>query len=112
MDKSWKQAEAKKKVDGMIGLPNVKLRKGVARSGGALTGWVDYNYKLIRDEDRRWTLYVEWVDTDGDGFRVILPHELVEAVRRGSDSIIKQALRDRAQAAATTRANRQKGEQQ
>ena len=40
MDKSWKQAEAKKKVDGMIGLPNVKLRKGVARSGGALTGWV------------------------------------------------------------------------
>ncbi|MDD5547032.1 MAG: hypothetical protein PHO67_07780 [Candidatus Omnitrophica bacterium] len=106
----WKQAEAKKRVDSMIGLPNVKLRKGVARSGGALTGWVDYNYKILRDADRRWTMYVEWVDMEGEGFRIILPHELVEAVRRATDSIMKQALRDRAQAAATTRANKQKEE--
>lgn len=106
---NWKEMEAKKKVDGMIGLPNVKLRKGVARSGGALTGWIDYNYKLIRDADRRWTLYVEWVDMDGQGFRVILPHELVEAVRRGTDSIIKQALRERGQAAAVTRFKKKQG---
>ena len=111
-DSNWKQKEAKKRVDGMIGLPNVKLRKGVARSGGALTGWVDYNYKIIRDDDKRWTLYVEWVDADGEGFRVILPHELVEAVRRGTDSIIKQALRERAQAAAATRSNKSKEEKQ
>lgn len=109
MDKNWKLAEAKKKIDGMVGLPNVKMRKGVARSGGALTGWTDYNYKLMRDEARRWTLYIEWVDTDGEGNRVVLPHELVEAIRRASDNLITQALKERGQAAAATRSKKQQG---
>ena len=87
----------------------MKLRKGVARNGSPITGITDYNWKLLRGKDRRWTLYVEWVDPDGQGFRVVLPHELVEAVRRGVDSIITQALKERAQTAAKTRVKKQQG---
>ena len=107
MDTNFKLQEAKRRVDAMIGLPNVKLRKGVARNGNSLTGYTDYNYKVLRDEDKRWTLYVEWVDSDGAGFRVVLPHELVEAIRRATDAIITLALKERGQAAAKTRKQKQ-----
>ena len=103
MDNQAKLAEAKRKCDMMIGLPGVALRKGVARHGDPLTGFVDYNYKLFRDDGRRWTLYVEWVDPDGEGYRIVLPHEVVEAVLKKADAIIAQARKDRAQRAADTR---------
>lgn len=74
MNNQQKLELAKRKVDSMIGLPNVMLRKGVARNGDALTGFTDYNYKLLRDEDRHWLFYCEWVDLEGEGFRIVLPH--------------------------------------
>jgi hypothetical protein len=103
MDNQTKLALAKQKVDSMIGLPEVMLRKGVARSGNNLTGFTDYNYKLLRDEDRHWLFYAEWVDIDGEGYRVILPHPVVEAILRGTGSIIKQSRKEGGKKAAQNR---------
>ncbi len=47
-----KLQDVKRKVDSMIGLPGMQLRKGAARSGNPLTGYVDYNYKLFRGGDQ------------------------------------------------------------
>jgi hypothetical protein len=104
MNNEEKLREAKKKIDAMSGLPNMALRKGVARNGDPLTGFVDYNWKLLRDkETRRYTAYVEWVDLDGEGFRVVLPHEVCSALFRGNDSLMELARKERARTAAETR---------
>ena len=103
MDTNTKLLEAKRRVDGMMGLPGVALRKGVARAGNPISGYTEYNYKLLRDEDRRWLYYCEWVDPDGEGYRVILPHEAVAGLLRAHDSIIAQARKERAQNAVRTR---------
>lgn len=104
MNEQEKLLAAKQKVDSMIGLPNMMLRKGVARSGNSLTGYVDYNYKLLRDkEDNRYLAYIEWVDLDGSGNRVVLPHEVVLAVLRANESLIKQSRKEGARKASETR---------
>ena len=101
------QGEVKKSFDFLINTPGM-LRKGVARHGDALRGFVDYNIKLFRSDDRHWTLYLEWVDLKGDGHRVVLPHEVVQATLQRSQSIIAQARRERAQHGADTRRRNQK----
>lgn len=99
-----KIAQAKRKVDSLIGLPNMLLRKGTARVGDSLTGIVDYNYKLIRDRDsNRYLAYMEWVDLDGEGNRVVLPHEVVTALFRANESLIKQSRKEGAKKASATR---------
>jgi len=104
MNNEQKLTEAKKKVDSLIGLPNTMLRKGVARVGDPLTGIVDYNYKLLRDkEDSRYLGYIEWVDLDGTGNRVVLPHEVICALFRANDSLIKQSCKEGAKKASETR---------
>lgn len=85
-----------------------KLRRGVARHGDGLRGFTDYNLKLHRsDDDKRWTLFVEWVDLDGEGHRVVFPHEVVAGVLQRANSIIAQCRSERAKNAALTR--KQKG---
>jgi hypothetical protein len=104
MNNEQKLAEAKKRVDSLIGLPNTMLRKGVARAGDPLTGIVDYNYKLLRDkDDGRYLAYIEWVDLDGSGNRVVLPHEVVTAILRANESLIKQSRKEGARKAVETR---------
>lgn len=103
MDTQWKLAQAKQRVDSMIGLPGVMLRKGVARSGNSITGITDYNWKLLRDDERRFLYYCEWVDPDGEGHRVVLPHEAVVSLFRGRDSIMQQARKQRSSKAVQTR---------
>jgi hypothetical protein len=99
-----KLLEAKRQFDSLIGLPNSMLRKGVARVGDPLTGIIDYNYKVLRDkESGRYKVYLEWVDLDGSGNRVVLPHEVIIAILRANDSLIKQSRKEGAKKGAETR---------
>ncbi len=102
-DHETKLSDAKARFDRLTDLPGIMLRKGVARHGNPLLGFVDYNFKLLRDSDRQWTLYCEWVDQDGEGHRVVLPNEVIEGVLQRAASIIAQARKDRAQRGADTR---------
>ena len=99
--------ETKRAFDFLATTPG-KLRRGVARHG-TLMGFEDYNLKLFRSDDRQWTLYLEWVDLQGEGHRVILPHEVVQGVLQRANSIIAECRRDRAQRGARTRRDRQNG---
>lgn len=110
-DYETKLSRDKQKFDALVGLPGVMLRRGVARHGNPLLGIVDYNYKLLRDADREWTLYIEWVDLDGEGHRVVFPHEVVQGVLQRASSIIAQSRKERAQrGAAARRRKQQEGE--
>jgi hypothetical protein len=102
MPRLTKYGEVKRGFDFLITTPG-KLRRGVARHGDALRGFTDYNLKLFRGDDKRWALYLEWVDMDGEGHRVVLPHEVVAGVLQRANSIIAQCRRERAQRAALTR---------
>jgi len=106
-DYETKLSQTKRKFDALVGLPGMMLRKGVARHGDPLQGFVDYNFKLLRDADREWTLYVEWVDPDGEGHRVVLPHEAVQGILQRASSIIAQARKERSQRGAAARRRKQ-----
>ena len=101
-----KTGEVKRGFDFLITTPGM-LRRGVARHGDGLRGFVDYNLKLFRGDDRKWALYLEWVDLDGEGHRVVLPHEVVQGVLQRANSIIAQARKERAQRGAETRRRNQ-----
>lgn len=103
MANNIKLEQTKWKVDSMIGLPSVMLRKGTVRTGDPIMGFVDYNYKLLRDEDGRFIFYTEWVDTDGEGNRVAMPHGVVVAMIRAYESLMAQARKNRAVKGAETR---------
>lgn len=94
--------EVKRSFDFLITTPG-KLRRGVARNGDSLLGFVDYNIKLFRSDERKWSLYVEWVDLEGEGHRIVLPHEVVQATLQRANSIIAECRRDRAKTGAETR---------
>ncbi len=98
-----KTGEVKRSFDFLITTPG-KIRKGTARHGDSLLGFVDYNIKLFRsDQERKWSLYVEWVDIEGEGHRIVLPHAVVQGVLQRANSIIAECRRDRAQRGADTR---------
>jgi len=97
-----KTGEVKRSFDFLITTPG-KLRRGTARHGDSLLGFVDYNIKLFRSDERKWGLYVEWVDMEGEGHRIVLPHEVVQGVLQRANSIIAECRRDRAQRGADTR---------
>lgn len=98
-----KQGEVKRSFDFLIATPG-KIRKGTARHGDSLLGFVDYNIKLFRsEEERKWSLYVEWVDLEGEGHRIVLPHAVVQGTLQRANSIIAECRRDRAQRGANTR---------
>lgn len=106
MPKLPKYGEVKRGFDFLITTPG-KLRKGVARHGDSLTGFTDYNIKLFRSDERRWTLYLEWVDLDGEGHRLVLPHEVVQGILQRANSIIAECRRDRARHGVQTRKQKQ-----
>jgi len=97
-----KYGMVKRSFDFLITTPG-KLRRGVARHGNALEGFVDYNIKLFRSVDREWALYLEWVDLDGEGHRLVLPHAVVNGIVQRAESIMAECRRDRAATAARTR---------
>ena len=103
-----KQGTVKRSFDFLITTPG-KIRKGVARHGDSLLGFVDYNIKLFRSDERKWSLYVEWVDMEGEGHRVVFPHEVMQGVLQRANSIIAECRRDRAQRGADTRKLKVKG---
>lgn len=105
-----KSGEVKKAFDFLITTPG-KVRKGVARHGDGFRGYTDYNIKLFRSDERTWSLYLEWVDLDGEGHRIVIPHEVVQGVLQRANSIIAECRWDGAQRGATTRkANKEKQE--
>jgi hypothetical protein len=97
-----KYGEVKRGFDFLITTPG-KLRKGTVRHGDGLRGFTDYVLRLFRGDDRQWTLYLEWVDLDGEGHRIVLPHAVVQGVLQRANSIIAECRRDRAQHGAQTR---------
>jgi len=102
-----KHGVVKRSFDFLITTPG-KLRRGVARHGDALQGFVDYNLKLFRGDDRKWACYLEWVDLDGEGHRIVLPHAVVDGILQRANSIMAQCRKERARNAAQTR-RRKKG---
>jgi len=92
----------KRSFDFLITTPG-KLRRGVARQGNALEGFTDYNLKIFRGDDRQWALYLEWVDLDGEGHRLVLPNAVVNGILQRANSIIAECRRERAQRGALTR---------
>lgn len=101
-----KTGEVKRSFDFLITTPGM-LRKGVARHGDALRGFTDYNLKLFRSDDRKWALYLEWVDLEGNGHRIVLPHEVINGVLQRANSIIAQSRKERAQRGVITRRRKQ-----
>lgn len=97
-----KYGEVKRAFD-MLAVSPGKTRRGVCRHGDSLRGFTDYNIKLFRSDDKRWALYAEWVDLDGEGHRVVFPHEVVAGVLQRANSIIAQGRSERAKNAALTR---------
>ena len=97
-----KYGMVKRSFDFLITTPG-KLRRGVARHGNGLEGFVDYNIKLFRSLDREWSLYLEWVDLDGEGHRLVLPNAVVNGILQRAESIMAECRRDRAATAARTR---------
>jgi len=97
-----KQGEVKRSFDFLITTPG-KLRRGTARHGDNLLGFVDYNIKLFRSDERKWSLHIEWVDLEGSGHRVVFPHEVMQGILQRANSIIAECRRDRAQRGAQTR---------
>jgi hypothetical protein len=101
-----KHGEVKRGFDFLITTPG-KIRRGVCRHGDQLRGFTDYNIKLFRSDDKEWALYVEWVDLEGVGHRVVFPHAVIAGVLQRANSIIAQGRSERAKNAAMTR--KQKG---
>jgi len=97
-----KYGEVKRSFDFLSTTPG-KLRKGTVRHGDGLRGFTDYVMRLFRGDDRQWILYLEWVDLDGEGHRIVLPHTVVQGVLQRANSIIAECRRDRAQRGAQTR---------
>jgi len=58
---------------------------------------------VLRRRDSRFSLHLEWVDVEGKGHRVELPHELVERIVGVRNRIIDEAISDRAVRAMETR---------
>jgi len=69
----------------------------------SLTQEIIYNGVMKREEGR-FRLLVEWVDVDGNGHRFAVPHEVVTAIKRATDAIFKESRSDRAKRGAETRA--------
>ena len=68
-----------------------------------LLKYVTYVGDLYRSEEDGWLLAVQWVDLNGDGNRIALPHEVVEKVLSHAKRIMAAARSDRAKNAAETR---------
>lgn len=96
----------KQQFDVLVDLPNHVLRRGVAKSGSPMTGFTDYNWKLLRDEDGHFQAYVEWVDLDGDGHRVVLPNGVIQGLFRAKEAITKSSRKAGARKAVQTRKDR------
>ena len=70
--------------------------------------WYDttiYNGVLDR-RDGRFQLQMQWVDLENDGHRIVLPHQVVEAIHRAYSTIIKKSKSEGAKKAAGTRAEK------
>ena len=102
MPRLGKHGEVKRAFEFTAVTPG-KTRRGVCRHGDALTGFTDYNIKLHRSDEKKWTLFAEWVDADGEGHRLVLPHEVVAGILQRANSIIAQCRSERAKNAALTR---------
>ena len=94
-----KTGEVKRSFDFLTTTPG-KIRKGTARHGDNLLG---------SDEERKQSLYVEWVDMEGEGHRIVLPHEVIQGTLQRANSIIAECRRDRAQRGANTRKQKANG---
>ena len=69
------------------------------------TDWTDatvYNGVMDR-RDGRFQLQMQWVDVNNEGHRVILPHQVVEAINRAHKTIIKRSLSNRGRKGHETR---------
>jgi|TARA_R100000687_G_C6375725_1_gene130151 hypothetical protein len=72
------------------------------------SNWYDttiYNGVMDR-RDGRFQLQMQWVDLDNNGHRIVLPHQVVEAIARCHKTIIKDSKSEGARKAAETRAEK------
>jgi len=82
-----KAKHARQILDHLKGLPDSLTKSGTVSSGSLAEGTVTYNWTLHRDGSKRWIYLAEWVDLDGEGHRVILPHEVINALYRAIGNI-------------------------
>ena len=119
-EKKKTQKKGTKRVRRQLGLPGEERRKSIVaapihdRSGGGLKGHVQYIVETRRHEGN-WRTIIQWVDHDGGGHYVELPHEVCARLFSQQTSIMDACKKNRAQAGAETRklkASRKRGEQE
>mgnify|MGYP001611891411 CR=1 FL=1 len=98
-----KAKRTKQQFDSLVGLQEFTLRRGVAKHGDPITGITDYNWKLLRTDSGEFQGYVEWVDLDGDGHRVVLPNGVIQGLFRAKEAITKSSRKAGALKAVQTR---------
>ncbi len=70
--------------------------------------WFDttiYNGVMQR-RDGKFQLEMQWVDLNNEGHRIVLPHQVVEAIVRAHRTIIKDSRSEGAKKASETRAEK------
>ena len=67
--------------------------------------WFDTTiYNGILDRiDGRWQLQMQWVDLDNNGHKIVLPHQVVEAIIRSHSTIMGKSRSEGAKKAHQTR---------
>lgn len=61
---------------------------------------------IMERRDGKFQLQMQWVDLENNGHRIVLPHQVVEAIARSHRSIIKDSKSEGAKKAAETRAEK------
>jgi hypothetical protein len=56
--------------------------------------------------DGRWSLAMQWIDSENQAHKYFLPHEVVKSLKGALDRIMDQAVSERATKAAATRRDR------
>jgi hypothetical protein len=88
------------------GLSGFEVRQSTIQAEG--TAWLKsatWVLETVRTDDTD-AIFLQWIGEDG-GQRIVIPHRVVEAIRRHQDSIAKARLKTRGQRAAATRKSKQ-----
>jgi len=98
---------SKERLPGHYHMQSVVSAPVADDKGGPLRGHERYVVDTFR-EDGQWRERLEWIDHEGIGHRVQVPHAVMDRIFTHRDSIMRRAKRDRSLNAAATRKRRQR----
>jgi hypothetical protein len=101
-DAKSKGQRQKEFFDGFIDRPDTLFKQKPVRTKNFAGTFTDYTVRMLRIENKWWLVEVTWVDNDGEGYRIYLPHEVVEAERTLIKALIKKSRSRAAEKATAT----------